>query len=134
VTRCSERDRRHLVVTTVNDVDLDALLDWRSDPRRARGPRPLDRELGVLDILIVALELAQYLPQPHVDFRHPVPEIARRAHTQDDVLAVGVGQEVAAPLGRAGDLVAEKATRRRTLGAEIICWKLSAAPQIIGTR
>ena len=45
------------------------------------------------------------------DVGHPVAQlgqVARRAHAGDDVLALGVDEEVAAGLGRAGDLVARE--------------------------
>ena len=75
----------------------------------------LDRELGVLHVLVVALQVAQDLAQLHVDGGHPVAElreVARRAHARHDVLALGVRDEVAAGLGRAGDLVARERDAR----------------------
>ena len=74
-------------------------------------PALIDRELGVLHVLVVALEFAQDLVQPRVDFGHPVGElgeVARRTHARDDVLALRVDQEVSARLGRAGDFVARE--------------------------
>ena len=69
----------------------------------------LDRELGVLHVLVVRLERAQDLHQLLVRLGHHVRhlgDVARVAHAGDDVLALGVDQEVAGRLGRAGDLVA----------------------------
>ena len=72
----------------------------------------LDGELGVLHVAVVALERAQDLQQLGVrrraSSRRSSDEVARRAHAGDDVLALGVDQEVAARLGRAGDLVARE--------------------------
>ena len=69
----------------------------------------LDRELRVLHVQVVALELAQDLPQLAVGLGQPVAqlrEIARGSHPGDHVLALGVRQEVAGRVGRAGHLVA----------------------------
>ena len=69
----------------------------------------LDRELGVLHVAVVALELAQDLDQLGMDRRHHIGELGqllRVAHAGDDVLALGVDQEVARGLGRARDLIA----------------------------
>ncbi len=69
----------------------------------------LDRELGVLHVAVVALERAQDLQQLGVRLGHPVRElaqVARGAHAGDDVLALGVREEVAARLRAAVDLVA----------------------------
>ena len=71
----------------------------------------LDRELRVLHVLVVGLERAQDLHQLLVDLGHPLlhlRDVTRRAHPGDDVLALRVGQEVPAGLGRAGDLVARE--------------------------
>ena len=71
----------------------------------------LDGELGVLHVAVVALQRAHDLEQLGVRRRHPVAQlgqVARRAHAGDDVLALGVDEEVAAGLGRAGDLVARE--------------------------
>ena len=68
----------------------------------------LDRELGVLHVAVVALERAQDVPQQSVHRGHPLGElgeVARRAHSGDHVLALGVDQEVSARLRRARDLV-----------------------------
>ena len=46
-------------------------------------------------------------------------ERARRAHAGDDVLALRVEQEIAAGLGRAGQLVARERDARRRAGAEV---------------
>ena len=58
----------------------------------------LDRELGVLHVLVVGLERAQDLHQLLVGLRHhlgQLGEIAGCAHTRDDVLPLSVDQEVA---------------------------------------
>ena len=71
----------------------------------------LDRELGVLHVAVVALQRAHDVEQLGVRRGHPVAQlgqVARRAHAGDDVLALGVDEEVAAGLGRAGDLVARE--------------------------
>ena len=71
----------------------------------------LDGELGVLHVAVVALERAHDVEQLGVRGRHPVAQlgqVARRAHARDDVLALRVDEEVAAGLGRAGDLVARE--------------------------
>ena len=69
----------------------------------------LDRELGVLHVAVVALQRAQDVEQLRVHLRLPgsqLADVARRPHPGDDVLALGVGQEVPGGLGRAGHLVA----------------------------
>ena len=69
----------------------------------------LHRELGVLHVLVVLLERLEDVHQLLVGVRQPLlhlGDVARRAGAGDDVLALGVGQEVAARLGRAGHLVA----------------------------
>ena len=69
----------------------------------------LDRELRVLHVLVVLLELAEDLHQLLVRLGHDVLElgdVARVAHAGDHVLALGVDEEVAARLGLAGHLVA----------------------------
>ncbi len=84
----------------------------------------LDRELRVLHVLVVRLERAQDLHQLLVGLGQLVRQlgdVARVAHAGDDVLALGVDQEVAAGLGRAGDLVAAErhaGARRVALVAE----------------
>ena len=68
-----------------------------------------DRELGVLHVAVMALELAQDLHQLRMDRGQDAIEIGdveRVAHARDDVLALGVDEEVTAGLGRPGDLVA----------------------------
>ena len=63
----------------------------------------------------MALELAQDLGQLRGGVGHPVAElgeVARRAHAGDDVLALGVEEEVAGGLGRAGQLVAAEGHAR----------------------
>ena len=79
----------------------------------------LDRELGVLHVLVVGLELAQDLGQLIGHLRHPIAqlgEIAWRAHPRDHVLALRVGQKVARRRRRAGHLVAaERHARTRRL-------------------
>ena len=78
-------------------------------------PPLLDGELGVLDVLVVALERPEDLHQLGVRGGHPVRqlgEVARRAHARDHVLALRVDQEVAARLGCAGDLVAGEGDAR----------------------
>ena len=74
-------------------------------------PAALDGELGVLQVAVVRLERAQDLEQLRVGVGQLVGELvqrARRAHAGDDVLALRVEQEVAARLGRAGQLVARE--------------------------
>ena len=69
----------------------------------------LDGELGVLHVAVVALERAQELHELRVDVGQPVAQlgdVARRARPADHILALRVEQEVAARLGRPGDLVA----------------------------
>ena len=84
----------------------------------------LHRELGVLHVLVVALERLQDVHQLLVGVGQPLlhlGDVARRARAGDDVLALGVGQEVAARLGRAGHLVAaerDAGARRVALVAE----------------
>ena len=102
--------------------------------------RPLlDRELGVLHVPVVALQRPQDLHSSAwasgIQSRQ-LGQVARRAHAGDDVLALRVEQEVAARLGRAGDLVA----RERHAGAptsapwlpKTICCTLTAVPQSSG--
>ena len=58
----------------------------------------LDGELGVLHVLVVALERAQDLHQLFVGLRHRVlhvVQVVRCAHARNHVLTLGVGQEVA---------------------------------------
>ena len=87
-------------------------------------PAVLDRELRVLHVLVVALERPQDLHQLGVGVGQPpahFANVARRPDPGDDVLALGIGQEVAARLGRAGDLVARErhpGPRGRALIAE----------------
>ena len=84
----------------------------------------LHRELGVLHVLVVLLERLEDVHQLLVGVGQPVlhlGDVARRARAGDDVLALGVGQEVAAGLGRAGHLVAaegDAGARRVALVAE----------------
>ena len=84
----------------------------------------LHRELGVLHVAVVLLERPQDVHQLLVGVGQPVlhlGDVARRARAGDDVLALGVGQEVAARLGRAGHLVAaegDAGARRVALVAE----------------
>ena len=84
----------------------------------------LDRELRVLHVLVVRLERAQDLHQLLVRLGQLVGhlgDVERVAHAGDDVLALGVDEEVAAGLGRAGDLVAAErhaGARRVALVAE----------------
>ena len=69
----------------------------------------LHRELGVLHVLVVLLERLEDVHQLLVGLREPVLhllDVPRGARAGDDVLALGVGEEVAGGLGRAGDLVA----------------------------
>ena len=80
----------------------------------------LDRELRVLHVLVVLLERAQDLHQLLVGLRHDVLELGdveRVAHARDDVLALGVDEEVAARLGLAGHLVARERDARGRLVA-----------------
>ena len=63
----------------------------------------LDRELEVLDVAVVLLELLADALELVVDRRHVVLELAdrrRRADARDDVLALGVGQVLAEELVR----------------------------------
>ena len=75
----------------------------------------LDGELGVLHVAVVALEGAHDVEQLGVRLGHPVAQlgqVARGAHARDHVLALGVDEEVAAGLGRAGHLVAREGHAR----------------------
>ena len=114
------RQRRPLVEQPLGDR-----VDGEADRglRRALGaPRLqheeavlLDRELGVLHVAVVGLERAQDLEQLGVRGGHHVGhlgQVARGADAGDDVLALGVDEEVAARLGPAGDLVAGEGDAR----------------------
>ncbi len=82
----------------------------------------LDGELDVLHVAVVRLERAQDLEQLRVRVGQLVGQLvqrARRAHAGDDVLALRVEQEVAARLGRAGELVAREGDARRRAGAAV---------------
>ena len=75
----------------------------------------LDGELRVLHVEVVRLERAQDPQQLGVRVRHHVGhlrEVARGAHAGHDVLALGVDEEVARRLGRAGHLVAAERDAR----------------------
>ena len=72
----------------------------------------LDGELEVLDVLVVLLEPRGDLAQLRVRLGHHLLELAdrlRRAHAGDDVLTLGVDQELAVELLRAGRRVAGEA-------------------------
>ena len=76
----------------------------------------LDRELEVLDVLVVLLEPRRDRPQLLVRLRHHVCELGdlpRRADAGHHVLALGVDQELAEELVRAGRRVAREADARR---------------------
>ena len=82
----------------------------------------LDGELDVLHVAVVGLERAQDAQQLGVGLGQLLGQFvqrARRAHAGDDVLALRVEQEVAAGLGRAGQLVARERDARRRAGAEV---------------
>ncbi len=75
-------------------------------------PLVLDRELEILDVLVVLLEPRGDLAQLLVRLRHHLLELAdrlRRADAGDDVLALRVDEELTVELLRAGRRVAREA-------------------------
>ncbi len=75
----------------------------------------LDRELEVLHVLVVLLQLPRVALELRVDLRHVALQRADRlgvAHARDDVLALRIGQVVAVQLPCAGDGVAREGDAR----------------------
>ncbi len=110
VDRCHRLLRAQQVLTDGVDREADRRL---GRPLRVPGLEHvelplLDRELGVLHVLVMGFEPAQDLHQSLVDLRHHVLQLADvtgRAHSGDDVLALGVDEKVATGLRRTSDLV-----------------------------
>ena len=109
--------------TLVDGVDREADRGLRGALRAAGlqhvQAAALDGELDVLHVAVVGLERAQDAQQLRVGLRQVLGQLvqrARRAHAGDDVLALRVEQEVAARLGRAGQLVARERHAGRRAG------------------
>ena len=110
-------DSRHRLLlgdeALLDHVDGDVHGRLAGALRRARLQHPqlasLDRELEVLHVLVVLLELARVALELRVHLRHVLLQCADRlgvAHPGDHVLALRVGQVVAVQLPRADDRVA----------------------------
>ncbi len=147
-------------VSSVPGVDRQQRLararaDLRRRRRRRSGRRPaagrfavarlqhveaafLDRELDVLHVAVVALERPQDRDQLLADLGVPLAQLGERraaSAARDDVLALGVGQEVAGGLGRPGHLVAAEGDAGAGVSPLLpntICCTLTAVPQLSG--
>ncbi len=99
----------------------------RGGPLRAPGlehvqPATLDRELEVLHVPVVALQPLRDPLELAVDLGHHVAQLAdlaRRSNARHDVLALGVGQELAVQLLLAGVRVAGECNARARVVAHV---------------